>query len=132
MMVKIRGDSVAMLATVVAMRPASSSHGLGVVAREMALDLSEGVYKPDIAAEHVAGVSNKTADVLSRKYEPGAIFQPPAFLDSRSEVVLPRRSRDFYRTMAPPRQQRRMYGAPTNAEQSPQQFRCRSFPCILT
>ena len=66
----IRGDSVSMLAMVLCLKP-SRSLGLGLLAREMALDLAEGAYKPDIAAVHSGGVRIKLADLLSREAAPG-------------------------------------------------------------
>ena len=66
----IRGDSVTMLTMVLCLKP-SRSPGLGLLARELALDLAEGVWKPDIAAVHIGGVRNKLADWLSREAAPG-------------------------------------------------------------
>ena len=48
----VRGDSVAMLTMVLRLKP-SHSPGLGLLARELALDLAEGVYQPDIASVHI-------------------------------------------------------------------------------
>ena len=62
-------DNRATLALVAKMQP--HSHILGIIAREMALDVAELAYAPDVI-NHVPGISNKTADILSRLYAPGA------------------------------------------------------------
>ena len=42
---------------------------LGVIAREMALDVAGLSYAPDIV-RHIPGIANVSADALSRRYEP--------------------------------------------------------------
>ena len=85
----LRGDSVAMLSTVLVMRPPAKSIGLGVVAREIALDLAEATFRPDIGTEHMAGIMNKTADVLSRRWEPGAKqWRVPAWLPKAGSTTV--------------------------------------------
>ena len=83
---------------------ASNRHvrlGLGLLAREMALDLAEGAYKPDIAAVHIGGVTNKLADLLSREAGPGGTGDRPLVLQQSSETVILPRSRSWYRTLKP-------------------------------
>ena len=94
----IRGDSVAMLTMVLCLKP-SRSYGLGLLARELALDLAEGVYQPDIAAVHIGGVTNKLADFLSREAVPGGTNVRPVFLQHASETVILPRLRSWYRTL---------------------------------
>ena len=91
-----RGDSVTMLC----LRP-SRSPGLGLLARELALDLAEGVYQPDIAAVHIGGITNKLADWLSREAAPGRTGDRPAILQNSSETVILPRQRSWYRTLKP-------------------------------
>ena len=85
----IRGDSVTMLTIVLCL------------ARELALDLAEGVYQPDIAALHIGGVTNKLADWLSREAAHGETGDGPAVLQQSSETVILPRPRSWYRTLKP-------------------------------
>ena len=96
----IRGDSVSMLTMVLCLKP-SRSPGLGLLAREMALDLAEGAYKPDIAAVDIGGVTNKLADLLSREAAPGGTGVRPLVLQQSSETVILPRPRSWYRTLRP-------------------------------
>ena len=45
----------------------------GIIAREMALDIADAGYRPSIA-EHVPGDHNVIPDMLSRKFQPGALY----------------------------------------------------------
>ena len=45
-------------------------------------------HKP-VTAEPVPGVANVMADVLSRKFQPGKDWRPPAGLEAAAEVVPP-------------------------------------------
>ena len=96
----IRGDSVSMLTMVLCPKP-SRSPGLGLLARELALDLVEGAFKPDIAAVHIGGVTNKLADLLSREAAPGGTGVRPLVLQPSSETVILPRPRSWYRTLRP-------------------------------
>ena len=87
-----------MLTMVLCLKP-SRSPGLGLLARELALDLAEGVYQPDIAAVHIGGVTNKLADWLSREAAPGETGDRPAALQPET-VILPR-PRSWYRRLKP-------------------------------
>ena len=63
----LKTDNVAALTLVTKMQPHSPR--LGLLAREMALDISASSYTPDTAS-HIPGVSNKAADALSRRAAP--------------------------------------------------------------
>ena len=93
-------DSVTILTMVLCLKP-SRSPGLGLLARELALYLAEGVYLPDIAAVHIGGVTNKLADWLSREAAPGGTDDRPAVLQQSSETVIVSRTRSWYRTLKP-------------------------------
>ena len=43
--------------------------GLGIIAREMALDIAGSTYEPD-QVEHLPGITNALADELSRRTDP--------------------------------------------------------------
>ena len=96
----IRGDSVTMLTVVLHMRPSSKSPGLGHLAREIALDMAEGCYQPEVRAHHVAGRSNVIADMLSRDFD--KTFVVPDVLAKAVFTAVPQRDRRWYRTMASP------------------------------
>jgi hypothetical protein len=99
MRLKVRGDNMTMLSLLVRLRPPTDSPGLGLIAREMALDIGEAVYAPDIS-EHLPGVANMVADSLSRKFETGVLdWNVPAFLLRVPEIVVPVRDRSYYRTL---------------------------------
>jgi len=91
----LRGDNMAALHTVAKMQPKSKS--LGVVARELALDLACASYSVDFV-QHLAGVTNVTADILSRKFQPGKTFEVPFMLERALEVEPPVRDASWWRT----------------------------------
>ena len=98
---RVRGDSVAMLTAVMHMKAVSNSSTM-LVAREVALDVAEAAYAPDVGS-HLPGDANATADVLSRRWDPNADeWKLPPALAGATEAVAPRRSREYYRTLAPP------------------------------
>ena len=74
--------------------------GTNIVAREVALDIAQGIYRPS-AAEHVRGASNIIADMLSRKSQPDAEYHLPAHLGQGScqRSVLEIRGRQVFRTL---------------------------------
>eukprot|EP00959_Pyramimonas_sp_CCMP1952_P397671 8332867-Pyramimonas_sp.AAC.1 len=60
-----------MLTMLLSFRPATRSGSLGLIAREVALDVASAVYGPDVV-EHVPGLANVAADTLSRRFAPDA------------------------------------------------------------
>ena len=76
--------------------------GPSAIAREMALELGDGSYAPDLI-EHLPGVMNPEADELSRRLDPAP--QPwalPVLFHGVRETVLPRRPLSWYLTMGTP------------------------------
>ena len=63
----VRSDNMAALAMVCRMQPHSEQ--MGIVAREMALDVCQSSISPD-ECTHIPGIANKAADSLSRVYAP--------------------------------------------------------------
>ena len=59
----MRSDSVSALVLVVKMK--TSGTDTSIVAREMALDIGDALYAPNVA-EHIPGIANVIADHLSR------------------------------------------------------------------
>ena len=72
-----------------------------MVAKEFALDLGEGAYRPDICA-HVPGVALGTADTLSRRYQPGVNWSLPSLLQEVPEVIPPMFSQAFFEASEAP------------------------------
>ena len=70
---EVKSDSVAM--TMVASMHTRSPQ-VAVVARELALTLSESCVRPQVV-KHTPGVANKLADILSRRFQPGVHFVVP-------------------------------------------------------
>ena len=93
---RLRTDNIAALTTLVRMQPHSSA--LGLIARELALDIATTAYAPDEAV-HIPGLANKAADILSRLYGPS----PPPLPDYLPEHLCHRcspRPRGWWRSLA--------------------------------
>ena len=90
-----KGDNVAALQMAAKMQPKSKA--LGIIAREMALDLSRASYAIDFF-QHIAGISNGVADVLSRKHQKGKTYQLPSILQYAEEVHPPTRNLEWWLT----------------------------------
>ena len=73
----VRSDPQAALGA--ALRLKSPSADINTVVREMALDLAEGKYHIEIL-EHMPGICNTVADVLSRWFQPGVQRVVPSVL----------------------------------------------------
>ena len=101
-MIRVAGDNMASLAMVAEMQPHSAS--LGIVARELALDIADAMYEPQIAA-HIPGVANVAADALSRRFDPDFAFALPEVLANSTEVSPPTRDAAWWRSLAPRRSQ---------------------------
>ena len=101
---EVKGDSVSMLTLLLHLKARAASPGLGLVAREVALDIAEAVYSPDVAS-HTPGIAHKLADALSRRFMPqkeGKVWEIPSVLQQVPEVEAPVRSPDFWRCLHPP------------------------------
>ena len=96
---RVKSDSVSALVLVLNLK--TKGKGAGVVAREIALDIATSVYSPHVA-EHIPGVENAVADVLSRQFEPGSDYCLPAALAGVQEMHLSSRDASYYRTLQPP------------------------------
>ena len=96
----VRGDSVAMLTLLLKMRPKADKVNLGLIARELALDVAEGVFEP-VVGVHLPGVANVLADVLSRRLDPRykASWMLPKALVGVPHMEVPRRRHEYYRTL---------------------------------
>jgi hypothetical protein len=96
--ITVRSDSLAALFMVIKM--SSSSPGLNAVAREIALESSEMLYRVHLL-EHTPGLANYLPDRLSRLWAPEAATWP-AELSGVNEVRVPIRDATFWRTFRMP------------------------------
>ena len=90
----VASDNMAALAMVCKMQPHSPA--LNTVARELALDVADSIYEPQVA-EHVPGVANIAADALSRKWDPSHRYHLPPVLKHACEVHPPSRPPQWWR-----------------------------------
>ena len=77
-----------------------------LIAREAALDIAEGVYRPTVGA-HGPGVANVIADILSRWDEPGSKRTLPPALAMATECTTEERTRLWWRTLSKPAARKR-------------------------
>jgi len=89
----VRSDSVTALTMLLFCRATGS---VARVAREVALDLAEGVYRPRVAT-HIPGALNVAADALSRLHDPSGGYSVPQYLMTVARVRPPPRGASFYR-----------------------------------
>jgi len=98
----VTGDSVAMLTLVIKMKPHSGSRAMGIIARELALDMADAVYEPDVV-QHTPGTANVTPDLLSRRFDPRyKTWAVPYTLVDVPETIMPERNLRYYRSLAVP------------------------------
>ena len=90
---EVRADNVAALTLVASLR--GRGFALNLIARELALDLGDGSFRPDVCS-HSPGAASKIADALSLKVQPGARFEVPALLHNVKAVVVPMRIAEFF------------------------------------
>ena len=96
---EVGADNVTALAMVTLME--AKGPGVNLVARELALDLADGCYRPDIT-QHIPGITNGCSDTLSRRFQPGKTFILPKVLAKIAESEIPLRENKYYRAIAPP------------------------------
>ena len=95
----IRTDNVAALVMLAKMQPHSQQ--LGIVARELALDISDVAFVPEIV-EHIPGISNVAADALSRQSDPFKRIAIPSYLTSATRHVCANRTKSWWRSLVLP------------------------------
>ena len=93
--IHVKSDSVSALIMILDLRTKGSA--TGVIAREIALDVAQSTYQPNIV-EHIGGNTNVVADALSRQYSPERV-PIPACLDTITEESLFLNS-SLFRTLA--------------------------------
>jgi hypothetical protein len=96
---RVKSDSVAALILVVKLK--TSGNACGIIAREVALELSRCPWPP-MAAVHIPGLANGICDNLSRDASPAPCAELPPSLALATEVTPPRRDAQYFRTLKPP------------------------------
>ena len=96
---EVRADNVTALTLVASLK--ASSPALARLARELALDLGDAAFRPDVVS-HTPGVASSWADRLSRMNQPGCkeVDVPSALPPSLKVAVSPRDS-SFWRLGTP-------------------------------
>lgn len=97
MALRIRSDNVGVLALLVKLRPNQSSHGMTLIARELALEFGTAAYKPRVF-QRIPGLANEWADVLSRLHQPNRLVQIPGEFHAARRDVPPPRDEAYYAT----------------------------------
>jgi hypothetical protein len=97
--IKVRSDSISAL--VLCLNLKTKGTGTTLIAREVALDIADALYAPHIV-EHIPGLDNTVADMLSRRFAPGTTFVLPPCLLNVEELVLPQRDVNYFVTRSKP------------------------------
>ena len=94
--IAVRSDNTATLSMVTKMQPKSAT--LGILAREMAIDVANAIYEPSVVS-HLPGVANQTADQLSRRFQPGVVYVVPPVCKNAQELFPPARNKAWWVTL---------------------------------
>ena len=93
---EVRADNIAALQLVLHLT--GSSQAMKKIARELALDLGDASFRPDMVV-HNSGVASSIADSLSRKFCPGVVFSVPQDLLTAAEHHPPTREESWWKTV---------------------------------
>jgi hypothetical protein len=93
---EVRSDNITALTMLTSFK--GSGHSMSILAREIALDLGCGIFRPDVCS-HSPGVAHKVADALSRRFAPEFSYSLPACLQQAAEIAPPSRPRSYYRSL---------------------------------
>ena len=99
--VRVRGDNVSMLTVVTDFK--GRGPGLSLLARECGLLIAGAAYAP-VDGEHLPGVANGLADLLSRRFDPRKSSPVGAepMLSSAKEIFPARRDAAWFRALRVP------------------------------
>ena len=95
---EVRSDST--VALIVTKELKGRSYGLRLVAAEIAIDIANASYEPDLFT-HTPGVQNTLADLLSRRFQPKAAFKLPPTLQEATWCHPPARDQSWWKTLSP-------------------------------
>ena len=93
---EVRSDNIGALTLVMSLK--GGSKAMNQVARELALDLGDAAYRPDIVT-HTPGVASSIADTLSRKFSPTKPFCIPTVLENVPEIFPATRDKFWWRSL---------------------------------
>ena len=91
----VRTDNMAVLSMMCRMQPYSDR--MGIVAHELGLDICQSSVTPD-DCQHIPGIANNAADILSRRYQPNKSTVLPEYLNSAVEHTVEERNARWWRT----------------------------------
>ena len=97
--IEVKGDSISALTLVLYCR--TKGQATSIIAREIALDIAESIYRPDLAT-HIPGTMNVAADQLSRITQPGHATHVPTILQAARRDAPPLRDASYYRALGAP------------------------------
>ena len=90
----VKSDSVSALVMLIKMK--ADGIGTGLISRELALDIGEAVYEPNVGT-HIPGITNILADHLSRRTDDATAL--PAAFDGAVRREFPTRDRSWWRSL---------------------------------
>ena len=93
---QVRNDNVGALTLFSTLKGGSTA--LSVIAREFALDLGKATCRPALI-QHLPGITNKTCDALSRRFDPHYTFELPRCLLHAKPIVPPTRDKTWWRSL---------------------------------
>ena len=93
---EVRADNMAALTLVMSLK--GKTKAMNQVARELALELGDAAYKPDIVT-HTPGVASSFADTLSRRFSPTTPFRLPMVLEKVPEIFPAVRGKIWWRSL---------------------------------
>eukprot|EP00435_Cladocopium_sp_Y103_P021519 s4006_g5.t1 len=93
---QVRNDNVGALTLFSTLK--GGSPALSLIAREFALDLGKATCRPALV-QHLPGITNKTCDALSRRYDPHFTFELPRCLLHAKPILPPARDKAWWRSL---------------------------------
>ena len=92
----VPGSSSGQLTLIMSLK--GSSKPMNHIARELALDMGDAAFKPDLLS-HTPGVASSIADILSRKSSPQSKFDVPDILRGAPEVFPSQRDHNGWKSL---------------------------------
>ena len=99
----VKSDSVSTLTLLAKLKAKTKSYGLGIIARELALEFGTCSFRPRFL-QHIPGITNEWADSLSRQAQPNNKKQLPRELQRCRHEIIATRSEAYYRALAAAKQ----------------------------
>eukprot|EP00435_Cladocopium_sp_Y103_P025927 s1750_g6.t1 len=99
----VKSDSVSTLTLLAKLKVKAKSYGLGMIARELALEFGTCSFRPRFL-QHIPGIANEWADSLSRQAQPNNKKLLPNELQRCRQENITTRSEAYYRALAAAKQ----------------------------